>query len=68
MEYIVRRNYRHNGKFYPQGSKVNISVLDEMSRIRLRAGILDPVKAKVEKKEVKKDKEVSENSMNKKGK
>ena len=45
MEFIVRRNFRHGGKLYLQGSKLNIPVLDGMMRINLNAGIIEEIKA-----------------------
>jgi hypothetical protein len=41
MEFIIRRNFRHNGKVYMQGSRINFPVLDEAIRINLRAGVLE---------------------------
>jgi hypothetical protein len=50
MIYIVRRNFRHNGKLYMQGSKPDIAVLDEVMRMNVKAGVLVPLAAKPEVK------------------
>lgn len=50
MRYIVRRNFRHNGKLYLTGDKPDIAVLDETMRVNVRAGVLEPLASKQEQK------------------
>jgi hypothetical protein len=56
MQYLVRRNFRHNGKlFEASGKPIDIAVLDEPMRIRLRAGVIQAVKVEPKAKGPKKN-------------